>query len=64
MKRIDLTCLIAAPIASGFLMTYGGIVSATCAIVAWCLVAWVPENLLLQQAVKHAPILRYTPHTH
>jgi Ferroportin1 (FPN1) len=24
MRRIDLTCLIAAPIAVGFLMTYGG----------------------------------------
>jgi Ferroportin1 (FPN1) len=47
MRRIDLTCLIAAPIAVGFLMTYGG----SCAAVAvrsaaWCLPSISQQALL------------------
>ncbi|GAB4820184.1 hypothetical protein N2152v2_007230 [Parachlorella kessleri] len=61
MKRIDLICLIASPIAVGLLMTYGGsrpMVVATLAILGWNLGAWVPETALLRAAQRWSPALR------
>lgn len=41
MRAIDLSCLLLAPIAAGFLMTYTSISTAILAIAAWNLVASV-----------------------
>ena len=60
MKRIDLVALVAAPIAVGLLMTYGGphpMAAATAAILAWNLGAWAPEWLLLRRAQAHSASL-------
>lgn len=51
MRRIDLTCLILAPIGVGFLMTYAGARAAIVATLAWNLIAWRPECLLAAHAV-------------
>ena len=51
MRRIDLTCLILAPIGVGFLMTYAGARAAIVATLAWNLIAWRPECLLASHAV-------------
>lgn len=61
MKRIDLICLIASPIAVGLLMTYGGsrpMVTAALAILGWNMAAWVPECALLRYAQRCSPVLR------
>lgn len=62
MKRIDLICLIASPIAVGLLMTAGGpshgTTLAALAIMAWNLVAWAPECALLRAAQRWSPALR------
>eukprot|EP00891_Asterochloris_glomerata_P005298 jgi/Astpho2/5298/e_gw1.00075.46.1_t len=50
MRAVDLTCLIAAPLAAGCLMTYGGIQVAIAAIALWNVMAWAPECLLLRRA--------------
>ena len=51
MRRIDLTCLILAPIGVGFLMTYADARAAIVATLAWNLIAWRPECLLAAHAV-------------
>lgn len=61
MRRIDLTCLIVAPVAVGFLMTFGGSRAAVAAICLWNLVVWVPEVALLSYSIRQAPHLRWTP---
>lgn len=61
MKRIDLTCLIASPIAVGLVMTFGGrepMAAATLALVAWNMVAWVPECWLLSFAQRRSAALQ------
>ena len=58
MRRIDLVCLIASPIAAGFVMTYGGLKAAVLAVIAWNLVAWAPEVILLKRAQDLCPSLR------
>ncbi|KAK9815567.1 hypothetical protein WJX72_006024 [[Myrmecia] bisecta] len=58
MRRIDLTCLIAAPIAAGLVMTYFGTPWAILLITAWNLAAWFPECWLLTYAQRQAPGLR------
>lgn len=58
MRRIDLTCLIVAPVAVGFLMTFGGSRAAVAAICLWNLVVWVPEVALLSYSVRQTPNLR------
>lgn len=58
MRAIDLTCLLLAPIAAGFLMTYTSMTTAVLAIVAWNLAAWAPECYLLVCAQRASPLLR------
>lgn len=58
MKAIDLTCLIAAPLAVGLLMSGAGLAAAVAAILAWNLAAWLPECLLLLQAQSLSSVLR------
>ena len=60
MRRIDLTCLILAPIAVGCLMTFAGPRAAVAAICAWNLAAWAPECGLLRYSMGQVPHLRYT----
>lgn len=57
MRRIDLVCLIASPIASGFVMTYAGLRAAILVIIAWNLLGWVPEVYLLRHAMELVPEL-------
>lgn len=57
MRRIDLMCLIASPIIAGLLLTYGGLQMAILGIVAWNLLAWLPECLLLKHAQQLSPAL-------
>ena len=56
---MDLTCLIAAPLAAGCLMTYGGIQVAIAAIALWNVMAWAPECLLLRRAQSWSSALRW-----
>jgi iron-regulated transporter 1 len=56
MKRIDLTCLIASPIAVGLLMTYR-IDAAIIGVLVWNVAAWVPECTLLKRAQNASPVL-------
>ncbi len=58
MRAIDLTCLLLAPIAAGFLMTYTSISTAILAIAAWNLAAWAPECYLLVCAQRASALLR------
>ena len=55
MRRIDLLCLLAAPIASGFCMTYLSLRAATAALAAWNAATWAPSVLLLCHAGKTLP---------
>jgi iron-regulated transporter 1 len=61
MKRIDLTCLIASPIVVGLLAQNGGglppMAAATLGLLAWNLVSWAPEVLLLRLAQRRSPAL-------
>lgn len=54
-RTIDLTCLVLAPILSGFLMTYVDTKVAIMEIAAFNLVAWIPEVIFARLAEKHAP---------
>ena len=56
---MDLTCLIAAPLAVGCLMTFGGMQVAIAAIALWNLAAWAPECLLLRRAQSWSSTLRW-----
>jgi solute carrier family 40 (iron-regulated transporter), member 1 len=58
MKRIDLTALIASPIAVGILMTWGHIQAAVLAIVVYNLGVWLPERALLVRAQAASPALQ------
>ncbi|KAL0018471.1 hypothetical protein WJX77_004008 [Trebouxia sp. C0004] len=58
MRAIDLTCLLLAPIAAGFLMTYTSITTAVVAIAAWNLAAWAPECYMLVCAQRASLLLR------
>ncbi len=58
MRAIDLSCLLLAPIAAGFLMTYTNTSTAILAIAAWNLAAWVPECYLLVCAQRASAVLR------
>ncbi len=58
MRAIDLTCLLLAPIAAGFLMTYTSITTAIVAIAAWNLAAWAPECYMLVCAQRASLLLR------
>jgi iron-regulated transporter 1 len=58
MRRIDLLCLMLAPIASGLLMTYAGLFPAVVIITAYNAVAWMPEVKMLQVAQRHSAPLR------
>ena len=58
MMAIDLSCLLLAPIAAGFVMTYTSISTAILAIAAWNLAAWVPECYLLVCAQRASAVLR------
>lgn len=56
----QLTCLIASPILVGLLMQHGGrqpMAAATAALLAWNLLAWAPEVLLLRRALVLSPAL-------
>ncbi|KAL4422722.1 hypothetical protein ABPG75_008919 [Micractinium tetrahymenae] len=60
MKRIDLTCLIASPLMVGLVMQYAGgppMVGSTLALLAWNMLAWWPEVLLLRRAQRLSPAL-------
>ena len=59
MRAVDLTCLIAAPLAAGCLMTYGGMRVAIAAIALWNVAAWAPECLLLGRAQSSSSALRW-----
>lgn len=59
MRAIDLSCLLLAPIAAGFLMTYTSTSTAVLAIAAWNLAVWAPECYLLAQAQQASSALRY-----
>lgn len=59
MRRIDLTCLIASPIVAGLLLNYTSLQVAILAIMAWNLLAWMPECLLLSYAQRQSPSLRW-----
>jgi iron-regulated transporter 1 len=64
MRRIDLLCLMLAPIASGLLMTYAGLFPAVVIISVYNAVAWMPEIRMLQIAQRHSAALRllkYSP---
>jgi iron-regulated transporter 1 len=60
MKRIDLLCLIGAPIGAGALLARspGAAVAATA---AWSLAAWAPECWLLRRAQAAAAALQAPP---
>ncbi len=58
MRRIDLTCLIVAPIAVGCLMTFAGSRAAVAAICLWNLLVWAPECALLRYGMDQVPHLR------
>ena len=58
-RAIDLTCLLASPMLSGFLMTFGSPLIAVVALALYCLTVWIPEVLLLRWAVKASRSLRY-----
>ena len=58
MRAIDLTCLLLAPIATGFLMTYTSPLTAVLAIAAWNMAAWAPECYLLLCARNASAALR------
>jgi len=61
MKRIDLTCLIASPIAVGVVMTWR-LDAAVVAITLWNITAWAPECYLLQRAQRASPALTAPKH--
>jgi len=56
MKRIDLSCLIASPIAVGLLMTYR-VDAAIIGVLVWNAAAWIPECSLLKRAQNASPVL-------
>ncbi len=59
LRAIDLVCLIGSPILSGCLMTYSSPTIAVAALSAYCLVAWVPELVLLKWACGSSEKLRW-----
>ncbi|KAK9813728.1 hypothetical protein WJX73_005513 [Symbiochloris irregularis] len=59
MRRIDLVCLIASPIASGFVMTYAGLRAAILVIIGWNLLGWLPEVYVLSHAMELVPELKH-----
>lgn len=56
MKRIDLSCLIASPIAVGLLMSWRPD-AAVIAVCVWNMAAWAPECALLRRAQRASPAL-------
>lgn len=59
MKRIDLSCLIASPIAVGLIMSWRTD-AAVVAVCVWNLAAWLPECALLRRAQTASPALAAT----
>ena len=59
MRRIDLTCLILAPMVVGFLLTYVSMPVTLVVVAAWNMSVWLPECCLLALAQAKAPMLRY-----
>ena len=57
-RALDLICLLASPILSGFLMTFTSPLIAVLALAAYCLVAWIPELTLLRWACSTSNRLR------
>ncbi len=58
MRRIDLLSLMLAPILSGLLMSYAGMLVAVGAIAAYNTAAWLPEARLLAAAQRRSPELQ------
>lgn len=58
MRAIDLTCLLAAPLLVGVLMTYCGPRTAVMLLSGYAVMAWAPEVLLLRTAISHSVNLR------
>jgi len=61
MRRIDLLCLLAAPMASGFCMTYLSLKAATAALACWNIITWAPSVLLLCYAEESLPLSSSIP---
>jgi iron-regulated transporter 1 len=61
MKAIDLTCLLASPIAAGLLLRWRPS-AAVGAALAWALAAWAPQCALLARAQAASPALLQPPH--
>lgn len=58
MRRIDLCCLLLAPVVVGGLMTYVSIRAAILLLAGWNLAAWLPECWLLQYVHDAHPALQ------
>lgn len=58
MRRIDLCCLLLAPVAVGGLMTLVDTQAAVILLAAWNLLAWVPEIWLLQIVHDATPAMQ------
>ncbi len=59
-RPADLTCLIASPLMVGLVMQHAGgppMVGSTLALLAWNMLAWPPELLLLRRAQRLSPAL-------
>jgi len=57
-RAVDLTCLLAAPILVGLLMTFATPLIATYVLAGYTLLAWLPEILLLNRAFQGSSALR------
>ncbi|GFR50400.1 hypothetical protein Agub_g12617, partial [Astrephomene gubernaculifera] len=57
MRAIDLSALLAAPLAAGGLMTGAGPFVAVAAMAVYCCGAYLPERALLGAAFRAAPVL-------
>ncbi|GBG86777.1 hypothetical protein CBR_g42062 [Chara braunii] len=57
MRRIDLSCLLLAPVAVGFLMSFLSMLSAAIAIATWNLVSFFLESYLLYRVYIAEPAL-------
>lgn len=58
-RAIDLTALLAAPLPVGALMTWVGPLAATLMLATFCMLAWVPELVLLRMAFNASEVLRW-----
>ena len=58
MRRIDLTCLITAPIVTGLLLAYAGNLPTAAYLVLLNLASWLPEVYCLTASQRWSPALR------